>query len=78
MTILDEAVQHIELLLKDFSILLSEAAADTREQLVPAAEPQTKASKAVKAGKGSKSEVPAAGTQPSNDFGKANLQVYGS
>ena len=78
MTILDEARQHIEHLLKDSSILLQEgstAAADTHEQLAPAAEPQTKAAKAVKAGKSSKPRVPPASTQPSDDFGKANLQV---
>ena len=81
MTILDEAIQHIEHLLEDLSILLhegSEAAADTCEQLAPAAEPQTKAAKATKASKGSKPGIPAAGPQPSDDFGKANLQVCDS
>ena len=78
MTILDEAIQHVEHLLENFSILPqegSEAAADTREQLAPVAELQTKDVKVIKAGKGSKPSVPAAGTQSSDDFGKANLQV---
>lgn len=76
MTILDEAIQHIDHLLEDLSILLQEGseAADTHEQLAPAVEPQTKAAKAVKAGKGSK--PPAAGARPSDDFAKANLQVF--
>eukprot|EP00891_Asterochloris_glomerata_P005668 jgi/Astpho2/5668/Aster-02911 len=75
MTILDEAIQHIDHLLEDLSILLQEGseAADTHEQLAPAVEPQIKAAKAVKAGKGSK--PPAAGARPSDDFAKANLQV---
>eukprot|EP00891_Asterochloris_glomerata_P005669 jgi/Astpho2/5669/Aster-02912 len=75
MTILDEAIQHIDHLLEDLSILLQEGseAADTHEQLAPAVEPQIKAAKAVKAGKGSK--PPAAGARPSDDFAKANLQL---
>ena len=79
MTILDDAIQHIEHLLEDLTILLQEGTeAAATIQLAPPAEPQTKTAKAVKAGKGSKTSPQPDAAQPSDDFSKANLQVCDS